>query len=100
MNGDVVAAHMKACQPDVPIALLSADEELPESALKWVDAFVSKSESPADLVQIVEPLARSAFSIYSSRWFNWRTRKTRGMRHKSAMQDWCRVPNSTRRLHR
>jgi CheY-like chemotaxis protein len=56
MNGDVVAAQMKAGQPDVPIALLSADEGLPESALKWVDAFVSKSESPANLVQIVEHL--------------------------------------------
>ena len=56
MNGDVVAAHMKASQSDVPIALLSADDGLPESALKWVDAFVSKSESPANLLQIVEHL--------------------------------------------
>ena len=43
-------------QPDVPIALLSADEVLPEGALKWVDAFVSKNESPANLLQIVEHL--------------------------------------------
>ena len=56
MNGDVVAAHMKASQSDVPIALLSADDGLPESALKWVDAFVSKSESPANLLQIIEHL--------------------------------------------
>ena len=56
MNGDVVAEHMKAGEPDVPIALLSADDGLPESALKWVDAFVSKSESPANLLQIVEHL--------------------------------------------
>jgi CheY-like chemotaxis protein len=49
-NGDVVAEHMKAGQPDVPIALLSADDGLPESALKWVDAFGSKSESPANPV--------------------------------------------------
>jgi two-component system autoinducer 1 sensor kinase/phosphatase LuxN len=56
MNGDVVAEHMKAGQPDVPIALLSADDGLPESALKWVDAFVSKSESPANLIRIVEHL--------------------------------------------
>jgi CheY-like chemotaxis protein len=55
-NGDVVAEHMKAGQPDVPIALLSADDGLPEGALKWVDAFVSKSESPASLLQIVEHL--------------------------------------------
>jgi CheY-like chemotaxis protein len=56
MTGDVAAAHMKAGQPDVPIALLSADEGLPESALIWVDAFVSKSESPANLLQMVEHL--------------------------------------------
>ena len=56
MNGDVVAEHMKAGQPDVPIALLSADDEPPEHALRWVDAFVSKSESPANLLQIVEHL--------------------------------------------
>jgi len=56
MNGNIVAERMKAGQPDVPIALLSADDGLPESALKWVDAFVSKSESPANLLQIVEHL--------------------------------------------
>jgi CheY-like chemotaxis protein len=56
MNGDVVAEHMKAGQSDVPIALLSADDGLPESALTWVDGFVSKSESPANLLQIVERL--------------------------------------------
>ena len=56
MNGDVFAERMKAGQSDVPIALLSADEGLPDSALKWVDAFVSKSEWPANLLQIVEHL--------------------------------------------
>jgi CheY-like chemotaxis protein len=56
MNGDVVAEHMKAGRPDVPVALLSADDGLPESALRWIDAFVSKSESPANLLQIVEHL--------------------------------------------
>ena len=56
MNGDVVAERMKGDQPDVPIALLSADDGLPESAMRWVDAFVSKSESPANLLQIVEHL--------------------------------------------
>jgi CheY-like chemotaxis protein len=56
MNGDVIAEHMKAGQSDVPIALLSADDGLPESALTWVDGFVSKSESPANLLLIVEHL--------------------------------------------
>lgn len=61
MNGDVVAEHMKAGEPDVPIALLSADDGLPEIALKWVDAFVSKSESPSNLLQIVEHLLELRF---------------------------------------
>jgi hypothetical protein len=54
---------MKAGEPDVPIALLSADDGLPESSLKWVDAFVSKSESPANLLQIVEHLLDLRFYL-------------------------------------
>jgi CheY-like chemotaxis protein len=56
VNGSVVAERMKACQPDIPIAMLSADEWLPESALESVDAFISKSESPTSLLEIVEHL--------------------------------------------
>jgi CheY-like chemotaxis protein len=55
-NGDVIAQRMKASQPDIPIAILSADDGLPESALESVDAFISKSESPASLLEIVEHL--------------------------------------------
>jgi CheY-like chemotaxis protein len=55
-NGDVIAERMKASQPDVPIAMLSADEVLPESALESVDVFISKSESPRSLLEIVEHL--------------------------------------------
>jgi len=65
MNGDVVAEHMKAGQSDVPIALLSADDGLPESALRWVDGFVSKSESPANLLQIIEHLLDLRFRFAS-----------------------------------
>ena len=56
MNGDVIAQRMKASQPDVPVAMLSADEALPESAMEWVDVFISKSESPTSLLEIVEHL--------------------------------------------
>ena len=38
MNGDVAAAHMKARKPDVPLVLLSADDSVPQSKLKTVDA--------------------------------------------------------------
>ena len=61
MRGDVVAACMKAGQPDVPIVLLSADDEPPESVLELVDVFMSKSELPANLLQIVEHLLELRF---------------------------------------
>jgi CheY-like chemotaxis protein len=56
MNGDVVAQQMKASKGDVPIAMLSADEELSESLLQSVDAFISKSDPPRHLLKVVEQL--------------------------------------------
>jgi CheY-like chemotaxis protein len=61
MTGDAVAERMRASQPDIPLALLSADDGLPENALKWVDAYVSKSESLANLLQIVDRLVDLRF---------------------------------------
>ena len=66
MNGDVIAERMKASQPDVPVAILSGDVGLPASALKSVEAFVSKSESPANLLMIVEHLLDARFPIVAS----------------------------------
>jgi CheY-like chemotaxis protein len=56
MNGNAVAERMKARKGDVPIAMLSADEGISESLLRSVDAFISKSESPAYLLKIIEQL--------------------------------------------
>lgn len=53
MNGDIVAEHMKATKPDIPVVMLSGDDDLPESTLRSVDVFVSKSESPARLLETV-----------------------------------------------
>jgi CheY-like chemotaxis protein len=50
------AMQMKACKPDVPIALLSGDEWLPPSALEAVDAFISKSEPVKELLEKVDYL--------------------------------------------
>src|SRR5712692_11770656 len=47
MNGDVVAAKMKRARSQVPIMLLSAYGPLPESKLKSVDTFLSKSQPQA-----------------------------------------------------
>ena len=56
MDGDVVAERLKTMRPDIPIAILSGDEGLAEKALKCADAFVSKSESPANLLVIARHL--------------------------------------------
>jgi CheY-like chemotaxis protein len=64
-NGDVIAERMKASQPDVPIAMLSADEGLRESALESVDVFISKSESPTSLLEMVEHLLDLRFLFAS-----------------------------------
>ena len=53
MNGDVVAEHMKATKPDIPVVMLSGDDDLPESTLRSVDLFVSKSDSPARLLETI-----------------------------------------------
>ena len=81
MNGDVVVEHMKAGESDVPIALLSADEGLPEKCSemgRWVCVQERVAREPATDYRA---FARSAFSICPSRWLNWRARKTRGIRH-------------------
>jgi CheY-like chemotaxis protein len=61
MNGDVAARHMKACKPDVPVVLLSADDWVPPSKLNIVDAFVSKSEPIARFLEMVDHLLSLRF---------------------------------------
>ena len=60
-DGGVAAMHMKACKPDVPIALLFGDEWLPPSALEAVDAFISKSEPVTSLLEKVDYLLSLRF---------------------------------------
>ena len=45
MDGGQVAALMKVMKPYVPVVMLSALSSLPENA-QWVDAFVTKGQSP------------------------------------------------------
>ena len=56
MNGGEVAVRMKTLRPQVPILMLSALPELPESAWQHVDGFVCKGESTARLLRIIEDL--------------------------------------------
>jgi DNA-binding response OmpR family regulator len=46
LDGVVVAAEIKKVKPQLPIVMLTDDLELPEGALKSVDAIVTKSDGP------------------------------------------------------
>jgi len=69
-GGDVAAMQMKACKPDVPIALLSEDERVEPSALEAVDAFISKSEPVNELLEKVDYLLslRRLFQPLDDSW--------------------------------
>jgi len=53
MNGHEVATEIKRLRPQVPIVMLSSDDEIPKPALNAVDAFVSKNEAPHRLLPII-----------------------------------------------
>jgi hypothetical protein len=60
-NGDVAAIHMRACKPDVPIALLSSDDRLPLGALEAVDALISMEEPMTSFLEKVDYLLSLRF---------------------------------------
>jgi CheY-like chemotaxis protein len=53
MNGHEVATEIKRLRPQVPIIMLSSDDEIPEPALSMVDAFVSKNEGLSRLLPVI-----------------------------------------------
>jgi CheY-like chemotaxis protein len=53
MNGHEIATEIRRLTPQVPIVMLSSDEEIPEHALKVVDAFVSKNDAPSRLLPMI-----------------------------------------------
>jgi DNA-binding response OmpR family regulator len=53
LDGATVAAEMKRVRPGVPIVMLTEHLELPDGALKSVDALVVKSDGPHFLLATV-----------------------------------------------
>jgi two-component system response regulator DctR len=56
MNGCLAAARMKDSKPDIPIALISGDEDVPPADLKSIDCFLSKSETISSFLEKVHHL--------------------------------------------
>lgn len=53
MNGHEVATEIKRLRPQVPIVMVSSDEDIPERVMKVVDAFVSKDETSSRLLPVI-----------------------------------------------
>ena len=56
MDGGMVAARMKAINPQVAILMLSAYYWLPKTALLNVDAFLTKGDSPGIVLRKIAEL--------------------------------------------
>src|ERR1700687_5438243 len=56
MNGQEVAIEMKRIRPQAPIIMLSGAVDVPEQALKTVDAFVAKDHLASRLLPTIAQL--------------------------------------------
>lgn len=56
MDGALVAERLKELRPAVPIIMLSGENDVPNEAKQTVDAFVTKGDSPAVLLQTTASL--------------------------------------------
>ena len=56
MNGQEVAIEMKRLRPQAPIIMLSGAVDVPEQALKWVDAFIAKDCLASQLLPTIAQL--------------------------------------------
>ncbi|MGA7382950.1 MAG: response regulator [Terriglobales bacterium] len=58
LDGGVVAAAIKNVKPQVPIVMLAGGEDLPDDALRAVDALVAKADGPISLLETVHSVLK------------------------------------------
>ena len=91
MNGDVVAAKMKRINSHVPIILLSAYGPLPNSKLRSVDTFLSKSQPPNILLSRLKDLLGRRPKTFFYRWLDhWKIRNQVAIPGSNTMTKPCR----------
>jgi two-component system sensor histidine kinase/response regulator len=56
MNGQESAIEMRRLKPQAPIIMLSAAVDVPEQALKLVDAFIAKDHLSSQLLPVIAQL--------------------------------------------
>jgi len=89
LDGGVVASEIKRVHPKVPIVMLVDDLELPEGALKSVDAVVAKSDGPHFLWAAVNFVVSVKPNQHLDRKRNFRTERRRRLSspHPHQQQD-------------
>ncbi len=65
MNGHEVATEIKRLRPQIPIVMVSSDDDIPEHELRMVDAFVSKSEASRRLLPVITRMCSADPSAFS-----------------------------------
>ena len=50
MNGQEVAIEIRRLRPEAAIIMLSGAADVPEQALRWVDAFIAKDRLASQLL--------------------------------------------------
>ena len=56
MNGQEIAIEMRRLRPQAPIILLTGAVDVPEQALKWVDALIAKDRLASQLLPAITQL--------------------------------------------
>ena len=56
MNGQEVAIEMRRLRPEAAIIMLSGAADVPEQALRWVDAFIAKDRLASQLLPTIAQL--------------------------------------------
>jgi DNA-binding response OmpR family regulator len=64
MNGHEVATEIKRLRPQIPIVMVSSDDELPDYVLQVVDAFVPKGETPSLLLPVITRFCSESSSLF------------------------------------
>lgn len=67
MNGHELATEIKRLKPQIPIVMVSSDDQIPEHALQVVDAFVSKDDAPSRLLPVITQVCGESPSEFPER---------------------------------
>lgn len=60
MNGDELAVTLRGRYPELPLIIVSASEDLPQTLLNAVNGHVRKGQNPEDLLSTVSEVLRNA----------------------------------------